>query len=256
MPMKIDNIYHCCVHKTGSQWIKAILSDEIVLQKTGMTVYTYQKHLPTIGDPRKLTERVFENAFPPNCIASPLYMDYNSYNSIPKPGNYKTFCIIRDPRDIIVSWYFSVKYSHPLMGKIPQHREILHRRSLSRGLIYCIEYLKDFGLFESLKSWINLPNSAHHIKVFRFEDMVNINRQSAVFTELFSHCLIPLDTDETRNLLDKYHFKRMQKMEKDKNSDVSHYRKGVPGDWKEHFDEDVKKIFNEVAGNLINDLGY
>lgn len=254
--MKINNIYHCCVHKTGSQWIKAILSDEIVLKKTGMTLYTYQKHLPTKGDPRKLTERVFEHPFPPNCIASPLYMDYNSYNSIPKPGSYKTFCIIRDPRDIIVSWYFSVKYSHPLMGKIPQHREILHQRSLSQGLIYCIEYLKGFGLFESLKSWVNLPGNAYHIRVFRFEDIVNVDRQLAVITELFSHCQISLDTDETGSLLDKYHFQRMQKKKSGKYSKVSHYRKGVPGEWKEYFDEKVTEAFEKLAGNLVHELGY
>lgn len=251
--MKIDNIYHCSVFKTGSQWIKKILSDEIILEKTGMPLYTYQKHLSTKGDPRKLTERIFDRPLPPNCIAGPLYMDYNSYDSIPKPGNYRTFCIIRDPRDIIVSWYFSVKYSHPLMGKIPQHRKILHQCSLSRGLIYCIEYLKDFGLFESLKSWIDLPENASHIKVFRFEDIVNPDRQLTVMTELFSHCGIPLDTDETKSLLDKYHFKRLQEK---KNGKVSHYRKGTPGDWKEHFDEKVTGAFEKLAGNLVNELGY
>jgi hypothetical protein len=254
--MKIDNIYHCCVHKTGSQWIKAILSDETVLKKTGMTLYTYQKHLPTKGDPRKLTERIFEHPFPGNCIVSPLYMDYNSYDSIPKPGSYKTFCIIRDPRDIIVSWYFSVKYSHPLMGKIPRHREILHQLSLSRGLIYCIEYLHDFGLFDSLKSWINIPANDSHIKVFPFEDIVDVNRQFTVISELFSHCHISLDTNETRHLLHKYHFQQLQKKESGKSTNISHYRKGVPGNWKEYFDEDVTKAFEKLAGKLVDELGY
>ena len=251
--MKIDNIYHCCAHKTGSQWIKAILSDEIVLKKTGMTLYTYQEHLLTKGDPRKLTGRVFKHSFPKKCIVSPLYMDYNSYDSIPKPGQYKTFCIIRDPRDIIVSWYFSVKYSHPLMGKIPQHRKILHQCTINQGLIYCIEYLKDFGLFESLKSWINLPVNTHHVRIFRFEDIVNIDRQLTVITELFSHCQISLDTYETGSLLDKYHFQQMQKK---KNCSLSHYRKGAPGNWKGYFDEKVTAAFENLAGNLINELEY
>ena len=254
--MKIDNIYHCCVHKTGSQWIKAILGDEAVLEKTGMTLFTYQKYLPTKGDPRKLTERVFSQALPTDCILSPLYMDYNSYASIPKPENYKTFCVIRDPRDIVVSWYFSVKYSHPLMGKIPQHREILHQLSLDRGLIYCIDYLEDFGLFESLRSWINLPGSDYHVKVFLFEDLVDVSRQFTVITELFSHCLISLNADETRHLLDKYRFLRLQKKGKGKGTNISHYRKGSPGNWKEYFNENVAKAFEKLAGNLAGELGY
>ena len=254
--MKIDNIYHCCVHKTGSQWIKAILSDDIVLEKIGMKLYTYQNHLPTKGDPRKLTERVFYHSFPIKCIISPLYMDYNSYMSIPKPESYKTFCIIRDPRDIVVSWFFSVKYSHPPMGKILHHREILNQLSLSQGLVYCIEYLNDFGVFESLKSWINLPENDFYIKVFRFEDIVDVNRKYTEFAELFSHCNISVNTNEIMWLLDKYSFQRLQKKKKLKNTNVSHYRKGIPGNWKEYFNENVSKIFDKLTGNLVNELGY
>lgn len=251
MENRPDNIYHCCVHKTGSQWIKALLSDEIVLEKTGMSVYTYQKHLPTKGDPRKLTERIFDEPFPKDSIVTPLYLDYHSYTSIPKPVNYKTFCIIRDPRDIIVSWYFSVKDSHPPMGKIPEHRKMLHQLSLRDGLIYCMEYLKDFGLFETLRSWVNAPGAAD-ILLLRFEDIVDVNRQFSIFSRLLAHCRIPLTENEMTGLLDKYRFDRLQK----KNKKVSHYRKGTPGDWKNYFDEKLRRQFTKLANDLITQLGY
>jgi hypothetical protein len=253
-PFNLENIYHCCVHKTGSQWLKSILADEIVTGKTGMALYTYQKNLPTKGDPRKLTERIFTEAMPENRIISPLYMDYHSYNSIPKPERYKTFFIFRDPRDVIVSWYFSVKHSHPLMGKIPEHRKALHKLSLTDGLIYCIEYLSGFGLFATLESWLDVPGKNPHVLNIRFEDMVNANKQFAVIAALFSHCRIELPKRKIKRLLNKYSFGQLRK--KSKKEEVSHYRKGVPGDWKEHFDERVLASFNRLAGELITGLGY
>lgn len=251
---RIKNIYHCCVHKTGSQWLKAIFSDEIVSDKTGMSLYTYQKNLATKGDPRKLSERIFDKPFPENCIISPLYMDYSCYTSIPKPDCYKTFFIFRDPRDIIVSWYFSVKYSHPLMGKIPAHRATLQKLSLRDGLIYCIEYLHDFGLFTALESWINVPEDDPPVMIIRFEDLVDVSKQSSFFSDLFSHCGIRFSKKETEKLLHKYRFGRLQK--KSKKEQVSHYRRGVPGDWQEHFDEKVLDSFNKLTKDLISKLGY
>lgn len=254
---KLSNIYHCCVQKTGSQWIKAILSDELVLKKTGMSVYTYHKHLPNKGgETRKLTERTFDKPFPENCMLSPLYMDYSSYLSIPKPTYYRTFCMIRDPRDIIVSWYFSVKYTHALMGKIPEHRERLNKISLEEGLIYCLEYLYGYGLFEALKSWVKEPGDDLHIKLFRFEDTVDVNQRYSVFADLFSHCCIPITRREIKNLMKKYSFNQMQQKTKKSKQGISHYRKGVPGDWQEYFNERVNDVFKKHLGNLVKELGY
>jgi len=257
--MKPVNIYHCCVQKTGSQWIKAILSDDLVLKKTGLTIHTYHQHLPGKTDPRKLTERTFHQPFPGNCILTPLYMDYNSYMSIPKPACYRTFSIIRDPRDIIVSWYFSVKYSHPLMGKIPQHREILNKVPLDEGLIYCIDYLRDYGLFAAQQSWVSEPGSDPLIKLFRFEELVNPGQQFSKLTDLFSHCHFHLSGDEIKYLMKKYSLEEMQKKAKKNqsgNQGISHYRKGVPGDWQNYFNEKVKSAFVQHLGNLVKELGY
>lgn len=260
--MKPVNIYHCCVQKTGSQWIKAILSDDLVLEKTGLTIHTYHKYLPGNTDPRILTERFFHQPFPENCILTPLYMDYNSYMSIPKPACYRAFSIIRDPRDIIVSWYFSVKYSHPLMGKIPRHREILNRVPPDEGLIYCIEYLKEYGLFSALKSWVSRPGtdpSDSFIKLFRFEDLVNMEQQLSLLTDLFSHCHFQLTGNDIKYLMEKYRLEEMKKKAQKNqpgNQGISHYRKGIPGDWQNYFNEKVQSAFAQHLGDLLKELGY
>src|SRR5262245_2774715 len=107
-----QNVYHCTVQKCASQWIRRLLSDPSVVAYSGLQTYQYQQFLPGKFDPRTLTQRRFKLAFPEAVIATPLYLDYEGFASIPKPPRYKAFFIVRDPRDIVVSWYFSTKLSH------------------------------------------------------------------------------------------------------------------------------------------------
>ncbi len=40
------NIFHACVHRTGSQWLRKFLADPIVYQYSGLRTYHYQSHMP------------------------------------------------------------------------------------------------------------------------------------------------------------------------------------------------------------------
>ena len=48
-----ENIYHCCVHKTASQWIARILSAEETYRGCGLRTHRYQRELPGGADTRK-----------------------------------------------------------------------------------------------------------------------------------------------------------------------------------------------------------
>ena len=92
--------------------VKAIASDmEVSADKTIDATGCYV--FPGGIDPRKMTEIRFEAPLPPGTIVSPLYLDYPGFRSIPKPDSYRAFFVMRDPRDILVSWYLSIKHYHP-----------------------------------------------------------------------------------------------------------------------------------------------
>ena len=61
-------------------------------------------------------------------IYTPVYATYDTFRSVvPKDMPQRTFAVIRDPLDTLVSWYFSMRYSHNVEGgqKIAELREKL-----------------------------------------------------------------------------------------------------------------------------------
>jgi hypothetical protein len=250
------NIYHCCTQKTASQWIRSIFSDVRVYKYSGLKPYHYQTMQRNGYDERNLTERSFEEPFPARTIVSPLYIDYDNFAALPKPDAYKAFFVMRDPRDIIVSWYFSSKYSHSRMGDVARIRRKLHDLPLSEGLVYMIRHLKDFGLFAVLETWLAAEHHDGKVRLLRFEEMTGPQKES-VFLSLFDFLDINLPEKELAHLLEDYSFERLSGgRSKGRENKESHYRKGTPGDWKNYFDIKVMDTFRETTGDLIERLGY
>ncbi len=252
---RLVNIYHCTVHKAGSQWIRKILSDERILRHSGLHIHHYQSHMPEGFDTRKVNERKFEKAFPEGTIVTPLYIDYENYKNFPKPKNYRTIFIMRDPRDLVISHYFSKKYSHELNPLIKKIRERLISCPLQEGIIFIIDYLKEDGSFDALKSWTLVPKADKNTLVLRYESL--IENKTDLFQKVFSHLNINMSDRILTILLEDYNFERLSKGRKPGlENKFSHYRKGIHGDWKNYFNLEIKNYFLAVTNNLLEVLGY
>ena len=237
-----DNVYHCTVHKTGSQWIKALFSDPAVYRHSGLLPY----------DPRFYKRRSLP-VVPRGRAALALFHSYPRFEKIEKPGTYRAFFVIRDPRDIVVSSYFSLRNSHAPMGDIPQARKILQEKSMKEGLLYAIDRLSKRYLFKQLRSWAVAPSS-ETFRLFRYEDLTG-ERQMEEMDQLMRHCGIVLPPAELDALLSRYSFSRMRK-DGDSSGRISHYRKGKAGDWRNHFDDEIYDAFAAATGDLVEVLGY
>lgn len=254
---EVTNVYHCCTHKSASQWMKALLTDPIVFRHSGLRHFHYQSEWADWmdnRDPRPFNERYFSKSFPEQTVCSPLYIPYDCFQQIPKPSYYRGFFVLRDPRDVIVSWYFSMKHSHTLMGNIAKLREELQNRPKIEGLCWYIEHLTDSGFYDMQRSWIEPddPSAA----VFRYEDLTGPDQFESV-RKLFRHCTISLPDSKLRTLLDKHSFeKKSGGREKGESNEKQHYRKGKSGDWAGHFTREVAETFLREAGSLASDVGY
>lgn len=242
-----QNIYYCCTQRTGSQWFKKILRDPIFYQYTGLKVYNYGE----LG----LKQAKFDGALPQRTVGTHLYIGYPTYLSIPKPARYRTFFILRDPRDIAVSWYFAAKYSHGALNPIPRLRRGLKKLSQTDGLKYSIDSLEEFGLFWAQRSWMSINGDADKIRIFRYEDFSRDNRK--FLQDLLDYMEVAIPPQEFAALYERHAFKQITGgREPGVEDQHNHYRKGIAGDWRNYFDPSLRRHFREVTGDLLDVLGY
>ncbi|MBG0564174.1 sulfotransferase domain-containing protein [Actinoplanes aureus] len=235
------NIYHCAVRKTASQWIKELFSDPIVYRHSGLL--TYDPRFYNWSHPR---------VCPPDRIALSLFFNRKKFDAIPKPDKYRAFFVMRDPRDMVVSGYFSTRNSHAPMGDVLEVRKVLQELPRKEGMLYLIDNLAAKGRFKALRSWAVAPPS-EEVRLFRYEDLVGEHQANEV-DQLMRHCGINIPPAELATLLSRYSFSNMN--ERKAAGGVSHYRKGQPGDWRNHFDDDITEAFVKATGNLVERLGY
>jgi hypothetical protein len=158
---------------------------------------------------------------------------------------------------VIVSWYFSTRYSHPTQhGRLEGPRERLSALQLEEGLVQCIEDLDRMGLFRALRSWAGASRADGRLMVVRYEDLIGAG-SAAEFTKIFLHCDIPIGGVALQQLLERYSFNRMSggraRGDEDK---LSKYRKGQAGDWVNYFTPAVQSRYDAVTGDLTAILGY
>ena len=244
---KYVNIYHCCTQKTASQCFRRIFSDECFYRHTGLLSVPYKR----IG----LNQANLKRGIPNRCIGVHLYINYSTFANMKKPQSYKAFFILRDPRDIVISWYYSAKYSHRLISVIPELRGNLERLSFDDGVKYIIDKIADYGTFSAQRSWVSDGVNISNTRVFRYEDFATDN--AAFFKDLFNFLDVAIPTAEFENLLKKNSFESLSQGRSQGHENISsHYRKGISGDWKQHFNDTTMSHFEDVTGDLLELLGY
>jgi len=242
-----DNIYHCCTQKTASQWFRAVLSDPRILKFTGLRVLPYVQ----LG----LKYASFSGPMPPRTIAAHLYIDYPTYLTIPKPSTYRTFFVVRDPRDIIISWYFSARYSHKLIGPIPAMRQDLQSMNRQCGIKYIIDRLEEWDSFDAQRSWMTPSCDSENIRIFRYEDMVDDTFN--FLRTLFNFLNISLPNSAFVDLYERYTFENMSGgRNRGVEDQRAQYRKGISGDWQNYFDASLHQYLRDKTGDLLEVLGY
>jgi sulfotransferase 6B1 len=169
---------------------------------------------------------------------------------ITKPGMASVF-VYRDPRDMIVSHVF---YATDMQPGHAMHRYYKETLTTNEDRInFAINGVQVDGFvmrgvnarYEAYLGWLEQPD----VLCLRFEDL--ILRQDEAITWL-------IDYLETRGyqpqLTRKEAVDRIKTAINPQRSGT--FRKGIPGNWRDHFTEENKRVFKEKAGELLIHLGY
>ena len=243
------NIYHCCFQKTATQWFRMLFSDRIFLDKTGYPLYTPGENF--ITEERAVLQEL--NHIPRGVIVSPLYITAKNFAAYADNTDYRAFYITRDPRDVIISSYFSLRYSHAKSNSyIETRRKELAELSEPDGIMKTIRELARF-ISEIMLQWKQAESD--RVRIFAFEDVFG-PRQEAVLADILHHCRLPLAEGDIRALTQKYAFDRISGRKQGEEDRKNHYRKGISGDWQNYFSPEHRLICKQLAGEFLVGLGY
>mgnify|MGYP006425174841 CR=1 FL=1 len=244
------NIYHCSIQKTGSHTIKALFKHPIIRKKTKL--FTYPGH--------RYEWTQFHTYFPKMTFVPALFISKQHYDEIIKPLKYKTFVIVRDPRDVVVSWYYSMLCTHRMAGKVPQHRAVLKKLDKEQGINYAIDELQLKFVF--LKSWfISSKYENPDYQIFYFESMKN--DFEGFLKKLTHYCDIELKLTELKIIAEDISQAKMREFDDQRplwlkrsvSNEHSHYRKKQTG-WDSEFTKENYAYFKKVNGDILEVLGY
>lgn len=238
-------VYHACVWKTASQWVRVVLSDPRVYRYSGLSVSLPNRWLA--ADPAASRP-------PGRAIVAALVRDHPYFARLPKPANHFAFFVKRDPRDLIVSYYFSNRFSHPLDAEIGRERALLATMSERDGLIHTIGRFERFVAI--LASWEAAAAADPRIAIVRYEDLTGAD-QFAAWQALMARADIAIPDDVLARVLDTYAFARITGGRRPGEEAIADkYRKGIAGDWRNHFDPPMLALFEDRYGDLARRLGY
>ena len=276
-------------HKCATGWIDSILR-EMCLQ---MGLRFKIVHQPYSFEPYKTLGPLVQEEH----IQFLAYINANSHYASDLPV-YRGFHVVRDPRDIIVSAYYShLKSLHaPTWNELGTLRNKLARMSKREALFFEMDYLKQ--QFQEMAAW---DYKQDHILELRMEDLTQnplsgyqrilhfLGLQDTAIRSNLSETWLGLRLSMNRlnhkgrrfmprnlpmfpvpkrtmhaypasrlpSLLKRFSFQRMSGGRKPGKEDVSsHYRKGISGDWMNHFETDHIKYFKRNYNDLLLQLGY
>ena len=264
-------------HKCASTWISSILHS--ACHDLGLDVRTVYNAHEIDGD----FDGLLRTEDPDLLIYS------NAHYSHVETMDCRGVHVVRDPRDIVVSAYFSHRNSHATHAwpELVAYREKLRAVSKDEGLFLEMDFRRD--QFEEMMSWPDRsPEGILRLKtetltqrpyegflqVFDFlgladmEDFTAGRRSrfffakaaAAVQTRLGVRAIRPatrLPAERILGIVWEHSFDKLSggrtKGEEDPNS---HYRKGVAGDWVNHFNRDHLEYFAERYTDVLIKYGY
>ncbi len=95
---------------------------------------------------------------------------------------------------------------------------------------------------------------AHGIHACSYESLLTDGRD--VVRSLLDYLDLPCDEALLTRLLDRSSFRYYTGRDPGQENRKRFYRKGIAGDWENHFSAEDKRIFKQIAGDLLIQLGY
>lgn len=239
-PVRADarqqTLVHFCHHKVGTVWFARVL--RAVAQHYGLSF----EHL---------------EAAPP-APGTRIALQHHTRVDLASFGSFVGSHIVRDPRDVVVSGYHyhlwtnerAIVAPDPALGGASYQE---HLRGLDRkaGLLAEIRRASSRAIREMAEWDYDDPRFLE----LRYEDALADDH--ATFTELFRHYgFSDRAVERSAEIARAFGFRQMAGRPLGEVQEDAHLRSGLPGQWRDEFNENHVALFKELAGDALVTLGY
>jgi hypothetical protein len=254
------NLYHISHPKAASTWIWIFLQHPLILQYSGMkTIHHGAWVVDNLGPIHE--DRQYP-AVDHGTIASPCYLRPHQFVAMPKAEPWRAIVVIRDPRDALVSLYYSFTYSHPLYSTDGTPIQLVHdvramtsKLSKEDGLLYMMKVEKEiFRFHDYLPEWHQRACDGGVIMI-KYEQLFS-DAHKHWLRNILNYFEIPLPDQELDSIIKELDFESLGGSKRGSNDIQSHYRNGIPGEWRDVFTPRLCTAYSDLFGDLPERLGY
>jgi len=231
--------------RSGNTWTRFLIANLVHPNQT----ITFANIETLVPDTSSISSRALKRNPRPRIIKSHDYFDHRYP---------KVIYIVRDPRDVVLSYYeFDRKYRHIPDGH-PMERYV---KDFVEGKLVS----SDWGTWaENVASWVSTRQSRDNFLLLRYEDMLENTRRELARVAGF---LGLASSDETlERAISASSADRMRALEKRQQDQwvaTRKHRKDIPfvgsaaaGGWSNNLPEPCIKQIESAWGDLMSSLGY
>jgi 2-O-methyltransferase len=236
-PGDFASIYLFAMHKSGSSLMNAMMSSALSIAR-----------VPIID----ISTAAFSAGLPENKILNadqfifPRGYCYGGFRRFPpylRAFNLirnKKALLVRDPRDMLVSFYFSVANSHRLPAKGVEREKVMRERAEAGALTideYCLTRISFFkSEFASYRHFL----SSREVRIYRYEDV--IFDKFTWLSDMLSYFGVALGPEKIKAIAARHDIRP------DTERPDEHIRQVTPGNFRKHLSgETIERINLEFA---------
>lgn len=246
------SVLHYSVNKAATQYTKGIMlrcGKENGLLPVRLSDYAWVKDFPYIFTLPENEVKRYHHLFRQRGF---LYTVFGGLvQGVPDLQKYRTLVMVRDPRDLLVSGYYSYSKSHA-MPEAPDKaadllalREKMQNQGIDSYVLEASERTR-----ENMQQYIDLRQSHPSICILKYEDM--LADFPTWLDNLLEHCQWQISVSLRDTLI------RQSTPQTDKvREDVSNHRRQVtPGNYKAKLQDQTIAQLDEKFAEIFVELGY
>jgi len=253
-PNKHPSIIHFSFHKAATQYVRSVLSRCAIENgrvPVGIHDYAFDTDFPVLHFLTAEEMKKYQHIFKPQGY---LYTAFGGgmVEGIADLNLYKIVFAVRDPRDILVSHYYSVAYSHPVPDKMGNKYE---------------RFMKDrtFATASTIDEWTLFRSDRLYDIYVRYQKLL-LEKYPNTYRTTYEHMVSDF-SGWLRGLLDYTELnvsaelfesllQENARMRPREENIHQHVRKGQPGDYRNKLKPETVDYLNEKFASILVMFGY